>query len=324
MVHVRLLGLLGIITGLVGTASAARAEVQAVTWETVTRDQAQLLKFVADNDCDEIEKRYGKEEEVFGYPMIERMNKYNKQLLQTRYDGHFDYVKNRNEISVTNKTPFSNHTLLHVAARFGSTKTARWLIENGYATFTATEKSGATALYVAAGWGRIETVSALLELYEKRVALFKAHRTIYINIQCSTGRTALHAAACEGQLECVRALCDAGADINIRTNSGALASTLARNKGYIEVAEYLEARQRRDPSPAHTDTEIAAAEPMTTDTERASTDHRMVDMLLEPTTAIFLGTDFGKPKPLGDVLEHVSACAAPTPAVSHAAQATAN
>lgn len=306
MVHVRLLGLLGIIAGLVGTANAAGAEVQAVTWETVTRDQAQLLKFVADNDFTEIKNRYGKEEEAFGYPMIERMNKYNKQLLQTRYDGHFDYVKNRKEISVTNKTPFSNHTLLHVAARFGSTETVMWLVENGYATLTATEKSGATALYVAAGWGRIETVSALLKLYEKRVALFQAHLTIYINIQCSTGGTALHAAACEGQLECVRALCDAGADVNIRTNSGAHASTLARNKGKIEVAEYLEARQRRDPSPAHTDIEIVAAEPIRTGTERAGTDRRMVDMLLEPTAATFLGTDFGKATTLGAVLNAIT------------------
>ncbi|MBN1674661.1 MAG: ankyrin repeat domain-containing protein [Kiritimatiellae bacterium] len=53
------------------------------------------------------------------------------------------------------------------------------------------------------------------------------------------GRTALHLAAMQGQLNTVAMLVQKGADVRARTNAGQTALTLARQRKHGQVVDYL-------------------------------------------------------------------------------------
>jgi ankyrin repeat protein len=57
-----------------------------------------------------------------------------------------------------------------------------------------------------------------------------------IDICDNGGRTALHRAVLEGEIQAVRLLLEHGADVNVRDNSG---GTPSRRRGYHEIVELL-------------------------------------------------------------------------------------
>jgi ankyrin repeat protein len=60
-----------------------------------------------------------------------------------------------------------------------------------------------------------------------------------VNVVQKSGATPLHAAAQYGNIELLILLLEKGADTNIRMEGGKLASDLARDKGFHEIAEIL-------------------------------------------------------------------------------------
>ncbi|WP_287253983.1 ankyrin repeat domain-containing protein [Mesorhizobium sp.] len=71
---------------------------------------------------------------------------------------------------------------------------------------------------------------------------------------------ALHIAARSGCLDCVKALVEAGADVNAKTKDGKTPLHLAKFKGQREVADYLIADGVVLPMPAPISKKLAAAD----------------------------------------------------------------
>jgi cytochrome c len=71
---------------------------------------------------------------------------------------------------------------------------------------------------------------------------------------------ALHIAARSGCLDCVKALVEAGADVNAKTKDGKTPLHLAKFKGQREVADYLMAHGVVLPTPAPISKKLAAAD----------------------------------------------------------------
>ena len=61
------------------------------------------------------------------------------------------------------------------------------------------------------------------------------------------GMTPLHAAAMEGNLDALRALVAAGAQVGATTNAGTTAQSIAELAGRPAIAQFLRAARRRRP-----------------------------------------------------------------------------
>ena len=60
-----------------------------------------------------------------------------------------------------------------------------------------------------------------------------------VNVKQQAGATALHSAAQNGNVDLLILLLEHGADANIRMEGGKLPADLAREKGFVEIAEAL-------------------------------------------------------------------------------------
>lgn len=60
-----------------------------------------------------------------------------------------------------------------------------------------------------------------------------------VNVKQQAGVTALHSAAQNGNIDLLILLLEHGADVNIRMEGGKLPADLAREKGFVEIAEAL-------------------------------------------------------------------------------------
>jgi ankyrin repeat protein len=60
-----------------------------------------------------------------------------------------------------------------------------------------------------------------------------------VNVKQQAGVTALHSAAQNGNVDLLILLLEHGADVNIRMEGGKLPADLAREKGFVEIAEAL-------------------------------------------------------------------------------------
>jgi len=60
-----------------------------------------------------------------------------------------------------------------------------------------------------------------------------------VNVKQQAGVTALHSAAQNGNVDLLIMLLEHGADVNIRMEGGKLPADLAREKGFVEIAEAL-------------------------------------------------------------------------------------
>lgn len=127
----------------------------------------------------------------------------------------------------------SEHTPLYVAAFLGHAQVAELLLQAG-AEVNAACFMGITPLYMAARLGHEEAVQVLLEhgaevhnIHEaagigdvEKVRQFLAADASLIDQEAMSGGMPLHWAAVNGKLEVVRALIEAGADVNARDNGG--------------------------------------------------------------------------------------------------------
>jgi ankyrin repeat protein len=118
--------------------------------------------------------------------------------------GHVDMLELLVQHGLSITTVDSMGTTLLIAAAFeGHRPAAEWLLQHGIAV-NAVNANGASALYSASLHSRDDTdVVGLLLTYGADV-----HQRDFIN------KTVLSYAALKGNLECVRALIGAGADVN--------------------------------------------------------------------------------------------------------------
>ncbi|CAG8485309.1 4127_t:CDS:2 [Acaulospora morrowiae] len=123
-----------------------------------------------------------------------------------------------------------NHGLspLSIAACNGHTYVCRMLLDRGKANINQKDETGKTALAHAAHKGHSQTVETLLS------------RGADFNITDKFGWTPLMLAAYAGQANIVRRLLLNGADRSLKTASGKTAVTLARDNGFVHVADMIE------------------------------------------------------------------------------------
>jgi ankyrin repeat protein len=163
-------------------------------------------------------------------------------------------------------------TALMLAAGAGSPDAVRALLNAGASVNAKDLNQGQTALMFAAASGREDVIRVLAENgAELDVAsLVPTRRKPAARAAGNTaaprrgrggppkplalgGLTAMHFAAREGHLDAVRALVEAGADVNVSTASDAMSTlTLAIVNGRLEMAKYL-LEQGADPNPPSTE-----------------------------------------------------------------------
>ena len=129
---------------------------------------------------------------------------------------------------------------LHAAARKGDAPAVRALLaEAGAAAATLIDarggdRSGAAALGVAVGLGRLEAARALLDAGAG------------VDRADARGNTPLHYAAGYGRRPCLELLLERGADAAIANASGQRAADVARQNGESAIAALLAAREKRE------------------------------------------------------------------------------
>jgi ankyrin repeat protein len=137
----------------------------------------------------------------------------------------------------------NGESVLDVAINSGNAKNVEFLLKSG-ADPEHIGVAGVTPItYAVLG----ENINILRMLLKRRVSLYKIHQ-VY-------GFAPLHFAAEKGNLEAVKLLLLAGADVSQKSAKGELAEELAQKKGHFEVAEYLKLAHAKkiSNSPLHTD-----------------------------------------------------------------------
>ncbi|KAJ5673145.1 hypothetical protein N7507_002272 [Penicillium longicatenatum] len=94
--------------------------------------------------------------------------------------------------------------------------------------------TGACVLHFPAANGNSEILNALLQ---KLAGADAAQRTAFVNHRNHSGNTALHWAALNTHLECVKALVEAGSDVAIKNDAGHDAVFLAERAAWSASAE---------------------------------------------------------------------------------------
>ena len=138
-------------------------------------------------------------------------------------------------------------TPLYLAVRGGHFAVAKLLMERGADVNAAPTPPLGPALMPALAKRRIDLIKLLL------------HGGANPNSQRSR-EAAVHIAVRSGCLDCVKALVEAGADVNAKTKDGKTPLHLAKFKGQREVAEYLVSHGVVLPTPAPISMKLATAD----------------------------------------------------------------
>ena len=138
-------------------------------------------------------------------------------------------------------------TPLYLAVKGGHFAAAKLLIERGADVNAAPEPLLGPALMLALAKRRIDLINLLLDGGANP------------NSQRSR-EAALHIAARSGCLDCVKALVEAGADVNAKTKDGKTPIHVAKFKGQREVADYLMSHGVVLPTPAPISMKLATAD----------------------------------------------------------------
>lgn len=144
----------------------------------------------------------------------------------------------------------AGNTALHYAP---GADIAQFLLSNG-ADVNVKSRSGSTPLHYAAGRGQVDLVQLLIDNRaaidpkDKRGqtpaawAMQAGHREIVRLLAAHGAALTPHMAAYAGDVQTVRRLLDAGADVNQQDKEGRTPLYLATQEGYMEVMELLIAR----------------------------------------------------------------------------------
>jgi cytochrome c len=138
-------------------------------------------------------------------------------------------------------------TPLYLAVRGGHLAAAKLLIERGADVNAVPTPLLGPALMPAVAQRRMDLINLLLKAGANP------------NLQRG-GETALHVAARSGCLDCVKALVEAGADVNAETKRGQTPIHLAKLKKQHEVADYLMSHGVVLPTPAPISMKLASAD----------------------------------------------------------------
>ncbi|MDX8452712.1 ankyrin repeat domain-containing protein [Mesorhizobium sp. VK9D] len=138
-------------------------------------------------------------------------------------------------------------TPLYLAVRSGHFAAAKLLIERGADVNAAPTPALGPALMPALAKRRIDLINLLLDgganPNSKRSREYAIH--IAVNLGC---------------LDCVKALVEAGADVNAKTTDGKTPLHLAKFKGLREIADYLMSHGVVLPTPAPISMKLASAD----------------------------------------------------------------
>lgn len=161
----------------------------------------------------------------------------------------------------------NGRTAFHYATEWGQFEMVRWLYTTGV-PLTISDKVGWTALMLASREGDLKLVQwlctneALLDqqsvdgesalsiacksghaspIRRHDVVRFLCQSGASLDLQDNHGWTALMVASYSGSLHMVITLCERGANIDLRNRRGT-ALQIARDRGHVQVARYLEER----------------------------------------------------------------------------------
>lgn len=159
------------------------------------------------------------------------------------YSGHEDAVR---ALIGADGLPvdIQNHagaTPMHLACANGNPQVVRLLLSKG-ADITFVDKNGTTCLHTASFGNHHEAVRVLLQHCS---TLDESLRSLLLNVTDSEGSTPLHKSAWQGDLETMKQLLDAGADINVCDNEQTTPLHKAAFKGNAAVCRLLLERGAR-------------------------------------------------------------------------------
>lgn len=118
---------------------------------------------------------------------------------------------------------------LIIAAEKGSLRVMNILLK-ARADVNSADKDGTTALMYASYYRQTEAVKLLVK------------NKVNVNIQNQSGMTALMFAIMGGCIGCIDAVLTKESDITLQNKQGKTATALARNLGYLAVANYIKSK----------------------------------------------------------------------------------
>lgn len=144
--------------------------------------------------------------------------------------GKFDEVAN---LVYTHPEAINFHaedgfTPLGLACYFGHYEIARYLVLKG-ADVNLPSNNGF----------RVYPLHSAVAGDYTQIARMLIENNAQVNVRQQAGVTALHSAAQNGNIDLLILLLEHGADVNIRMEGGKLPADLAREKGFVEIAEAL-------------------------------------------------------------------------------------
>jgi ankyrin repeat protein len=119
-------------------------------------------------------------------------------------------------------------TPLGLACYFGRDEIARYLVLKGADVNLPSNNGFKVYPLHSAAAGNYTAIARML-----------IENNAQVNVKQQAGATALHSAAQNGNIDLLIMLLEHGADVNVRMEGGKLPADLAREKGFLEIAEAL-------------------------------------------------------------------------------------